>query len=78
MDPLKFKYVRIQGKELAKNTMYAKGIFSMCWQLIQQDVMEKEDADLFCEIDSQMLLSASPGFTLSGSNAAPLSITRII
>ena len=31
MSHLKFKYVRIQGKELAKNTMYAKGIFSMCW-----------------------------------------------
>ncbi len=46
-----FKYVRIQGSELAKNTMYAKGIFSMCWQLVQQDVMEKEDADLFKEID---------------------------
>ena len=47
-----FKYVRIQGNELAKNTMYAKGIFSMCWQLVQQDVMEKEDADLFKEIDT--------------------------
>ncbi len=46
-----FKYVRIQGNELAKNTMYAKGIFSMCWQLVQQDVMEQEDADLFREID---------------------------
>ena len=44
-------YVRIQGKELAKNTMYAKGIFSMCWQLIQDDVMDPEDADLFREID---------------------------
>ena len=49
---MKFKYVRIQGKELAVNTMYAKGIFSMCWQLIQNDVMEEEDADLFKEIDS--------------------------
>ena len=48
---MKFKYVRIQGKELAVNTMYAKGIFSMCWQLIQNDVMEEEDADLFREID---------------------------
>ena len=38
-----FKYVRIQGLELAENTMYAKGIFSMCMQLIQNDVMEKED-----------------------------------
>lgn len=46
-----FKYVRIQGRELAENTMFAKGIFSMCWQLIQDDVMEEEDADLFREID---------------------------
>ena len=52
MDRFNFKYVRIQGKELAKNTMYAKGVFSMCWQLIQQDVMIEEDADLFREIDS--------------------------
>ena len=46
MHSMDFKYVRIQGKELAKNTMYAKGIFSMCWQLIQDDVMDPEDADL--------------------------------
>ena len=51
MHNMDFKYVRIQGKELAKNTMYAKGIFSMCWQLIQDDVMDPEDADLFREID---------------------------
>lgn len=49
---MNFKYVRIQGKELAANTKYAKGIFSMCWQMIQNDVMEEEDADLFREIDS--------------------------
>ena len=52
MSSTHFKYVRIQGKELAKNTMYAKGIFSMCWQLIQDDVMGPEDADLFREIDA--------------------------
>lgn len=46
-----YKYVRIQGLELAENTMYAKGIFSMCWQLIQDEVMEGEDADLYREID---------------------------
>ena len=51
MSKLEFKYVRIQGKELARNTMYAKGVFSMCWGLVQQDVMEEEDADLFREID---------------------------
>lgn len=49
---LNYKYVRIQGRELAENTMYAKGIFSMCWQLIQNDVMEEEDIGLFKEIDS--------------------------
>ena len=40
MDISSFKYVRIQGKELERNTMYAKGVFSMCWQLIQDDVPE--------------------------------------
>ncbi len=49
--PQQFRYVRIQGKELARNTMYAKGVFSMCWQLIQDDVMEEEDRDLYKEID---------------------------
>ena len=51
-DAARYKYVRIQGQELAENTMYAKGIFSMCWQLVQNDAMEKEDAELYKEIDS--------------------------
>ena len=49
---MQYKYVRIQGLELAENTMYAKGVFSMCWQLIQNDVMDEEDVGLFKEIDS--------------------------
>ena len=51
MSKMNFKYVRIQGKALARNTMHAKGIFSMCWQLIQDDVMDEEDAGLYKEID---------------------------
>ena len=51
MAQMQFKYVRIQGTELAKNTMYNKGVFSMCWQLIQNDEMIEEDADLYREID---------------------------
>ncbi len=51
MDISSFKYVRIQGKELARNTMYAKGVFSMCWQLIQDDVMDEDDKGLYKEID---------------------------
>lgn len=48
---LNYKYVRIQGLELAENTMYAKGVFSMCMQMIQNDIMEQEDAELYKEID---------------------------
>ncbi len=47
----RFKYVRIQGQELAENTMFAKGIFSMCWELVQNDLMDPDDALLFKEID---------------------------
>lgn len=46
-----YKYVRIQGRELARNTMYAKGVFSMCWKLIQDSVMDEEDTELYKEID---------------------------
>ena len=49
---MQFKYVRIQGAELAENTIYAKGVFSMAMQLIQNDVMDEEDRGLFEEIDS--------------------------
>ena len=52
MSKLTFKYVRIQGRKLPRNTMQGKGIFSVCWQLIQDNVMEGEDADLFREIDA--------------------------
>ena len=48
----RFKYVRIQGRELAANTMVGKGVFSMCMDMLRKDEMEEEDADLFREIDS--------------------------
>ncbi len=48
---MSYKYLRIEGNELAENTMFAKGVFSMCWQLIQDDVMDDEDEMLFREID---------------------------
>ena len=47
----RYKYMRIQGQELAENTMQGKGVFSMCWQLIQNDEMDEEDVGLFKEID---------------------------
>ncbi len=48
----KFKYCRIQGRELAANTKWGKGVFSMLHQMVTDGVMEKEDADLFLEIDA--------------------------
>ena len=51
MSELRFKYMRIQGKELAENTLHAKGIFSMCMKMVQEKIMDQEDADLFMEIN---------------------------
>lgn len=48
----RFKYMRIQGRELSANTNYAKGIFSMVWSLINENVMDEEDVDLYREIDA--------------------------
>ena len=49
---MKFKYCRIQGKELAANTKTGKGIFSMLNQMVSDGVMVDEDVGLFKEIDS--------------------------
>ena len=49
---MEFKYIRIQGREWAENTMHAKGIFSVLVTLLQKDALEKEDGDLFKEINS--------------------------
>ena len=49
---MKFKYVRIHGRVLARNTMYAKGVFSMINQIIDQGIMDEEDVGLFREVDS--------------------------
>ena len=49
---IKFKYCRIQGKELAANTKTGKGIFSMLNQMVTNGTMDEEDVGLFKEIDS--------------------------
>lgn len=48
---MKFKYMRIQGRELSYVTQYPKGIFGMCWRMIYDGVMNEEDAEVFREID---------------------------
>ena len=46
-----FKYLRIQGQEYAENTMWQKGVFSMCMKMLEDEVMEQEDAELFLELN---------------------------
>jgi len=45
------KYMRIQGREDSWVTKYPKGVFGMCWRLIMDGKMNKEDEALFREID---------------------------
>ena len=48
---MQYKYMRIQGREQSWVTKYPKGIFSMCWRLIQDGIMNKEDENKFRKID---------------------------
>ena len=47
----KYKYMRIQGRDLVSNTLTGRGIFSLCMEMIRNQVMDQEDADLYMEID---------------------------
>ena len=47
----KFKYVRIQGRNPVANTLTGKGIFAIFMEMIRNNTMEQEDADLYREID---------------------------
>lgn len=48
----RYKYLRIQGRNLVINTLTGKGVFGLCMELIRSKKMEQEDADLYMEIDS--------------------------
>ncbi len=48
----KYKYMRIQGRNLAENTLTGKGVFSICMDMIRNEVMDQEDAELYLEIDA--------------------------
>ena len=49
---MNYKYMRIQGRELSYVTQYPKGIFSMCWRLVLDGKMDKEDEECFKAIDA--------------------------
>ena len=48
---MEYKYMRIQGREDSWITKYPKGIFSICWRLIQDGKMNQEDENTFRGID---------------------------
>ena len=56
---MKFKYMRIQGRELSYVTQYPKGIFGMCWRMIYDGIMSEEDAAIFKEIDRWFVANLS-------------------
>lgn len=47
-----FKYVRIQGRELSYVTKQPKGIFAMCWRMIYDNRVTREEEERFREIDA--------------------------
>ena len=40
---MNYKYMRIQGREGSYITKYPKGIFSLCWNLVNDGVMEQSE-----------------------------------
>ena len=49
---MKYKYVRIQGRENSYVTKYPKGIFSLCWNLIRDEILTNGEKELFISIDN--------------------------
>lgn len=48
---MSYKYMRIQGRENSYVTGYPKGIFSLCWNLLRDGVLEEREKELFISID---------------------------
>ena len=46
------RYMRIQGREDSWVTGYPKGIFSICWRLIRDGMMQPKDEQVFRDIDN--------------------------
>lgn len=43
--------MRIQGREESYITKYPKGVFSLCWNLIRDEILTDEEKELFISID---------------------------
>lgn len=45
------RYVRIQGRDNSYITKYPKGIFSLCWNLINDGTLNEDEKNVFISID---------------------------
>ena len=48
---MSYKYMRIQGRENSYVTQYPKGVFSLCWNLIRDGILNEQEKELFTSID---------------------------
>lgn len=48
---MKYKYMRIQGREDSYITKYPKGIFRLCWNLIRDEQLTSDEKEMFISID---------------------------
>ena len=44
---MSYKYMRIQGRENSYITKYPKGVFSLCWNLIRDNVLTENEKEMF-------------------------------
>ena len=49
---MKCKYVRIQGRKDSYITKYPKGVFSLCWNLVDGGVLTEAEKTIFVSIDN--------------------------
>ena len=48
---MNYRYMRIQGRENSYITKYPKGIFSLCWNLIRDNMLTEAEKEMFIAID---------------------------
>lgn len=48
---MQYRYMRIQGREDSYITKYPKGVFSLCWNLVRDNVLTEQEKAMFIAID---------------------------
>ncbi len=48
---MQYRYMRIQGRDDSYVTKYPKGVFSLCWNLVRDNVLTEQEKAMFIAID---------------------------